>query len=193
MLDIFSVLQAMDKSFLYLINILRVGLFALAAVWFLFGFLNLHTATVGGQGSKFLPSNAQPTVSGSLLQILTAAILGSLAVTFTPIAVVGALFSDNMQTVQIYTVESYSSVTTPDQLEELLKRFTFQIFYLMGFIAIYRGLSAFWHKNQGTSNESNARIITWIVLGGMCFYLEWVNALFASMIGFDVFEVIFSK
>lgn len=185
--DLWKMLTTLDASIIYLISIFRAILFIIGFIWVLYAIANLYTATVDGRGAKFLPTQAQATVSGSFIQFFIAFVLLTLVYNFTPATLVGAALNDNMNNIQLYSVKSYSATMTNNEFQEVLKRLLNSVFAGIGFIAIYRGLSTWNAKVQGLSNERGGKVVTWLVLGGMCFFPSALNELLISFMGVDMF------
>lgn len=185
--DLWKMLTTLDASIIYLISIFRAILFIIGFIWVLYAIANLYTATVDGRGAKFLPTQAQATVSGSFIQFFIAFVLLTLVYNFTPATLVGAALNDNMNNIQLYSVKSYSATMTNNEFQEVLKRLLNSVFAGVGFIAIYRGLSTWNAKVQGLSNERGGKVVTWLVLGGMCFFPSALNELLISFMGVDMF------
>lgn len=185
--DLWKMLTTLDASIIYLISIFRAILFIIGFIWVLYAIANLYTATVDGRGAKFLPTQAQATVSGSFIQFFIAFVLLTLVYNFTPATLVGAALNDNMSNIQLYSVKSYSATMTNNEFQEVLKRLLNSVFAGIGFIAIYRGLSTWNAKVQGLSNERGGKVVTWLILGGMCFFPSALNELLISFMGVDMF------
>lgn len=174
----------------YAIGFARIFIMGAALIWFFASLLNLRSASLG-QGSKFLPSSSQPTVMGSFLQMFVAGLTFLFAYNMTVAAAIGAIFNDNMGSIQLYSVGSYIENPTADQYRELLKRFTKNVFALVGFLAVWRGLSSWYQKLEGVGQAQTHQIVGWIVLGGLCFFPDFLSGMLASLLGFDVFGAIF--
>ncbi len=192
--DALQLLNNLDNAMVYFLGALRYLLFAVGMMWMFLSILHLHQATVGeSAGSKLLPTNARPTVAGSFLQFFVAALLIALAYNMMPAVLVGALFSDGMGDIQMYSVASYSPNPTPAQFQEMLYRFMKNVFYAIGFLAMWRGMSTWYNKAQGTSNEPAKKVVVWLVMGGLCFFPEFLNGLMHAVTGFDFFAMMFNR
>lgn len=193
--DLLQLLYNLDTAMVYFLGALRYLLFAIGMMWMFVSILHLYQASVGdvSGGSKLLPTNARPTVVGSFLQFFIAALLIAMAYNMMPAVLVGSLFGNNMGDIQMYSVASYNPNPTPAQFQEMLYRFMKNVFYTIGFLAIWRGMSTWYNKAQGTSNEPAKKVIVWLVMGGLCFFPEFINGLMHAVTGFDFFAMMFNR
>lgn len=184
--DVFQMLKALDSTIIYIIAGVRYLIMIVSFVWMFNAILNLHMVATGG-GMRLFPTDAKPTLAGSVMQFIVAGLLMSLSYNFAPAIIVNSMFNEGSGAITMYSVGSYQQSANNNDILEISRRLVVTVFYLMGFMGLWRGFSAWYHRNQGTSNEPNGKIITWIVLGGMCFYVEFLNQILASMIGYDFF------
>lgn len=191
--DLFQLLNKLDTAMVYFLGSLRVILFLIGMVWIFVAILHLYQATVGDGAAKILPSNARPTVAGSFLQVFIASMLIAVAYNMMPAVLVGSLFSDSMGNIQMYSVQSYSPNPSPQQFQEMLYRLTKNVFFIVGFLAVWRGFSLWYHKAQGTSNEPAKKVLTYLIMGGLCFFPDFINGLMHALTGFNFFSMMFGK
>lgn len=185
--DIMHVLSSVEQAILYITLAVRY-IFAFGAfAWFIYAFMNLYATTNGNAGHRLFASNARPTVVGSVLQMIIAAIMLAMLYDFSPALVVQSMFNDNTNTITLYSVGSYVPTTDHNQMFKVIMRIVYSVFYLLGFLAYFRASSTWYKKVEGTSNESASKIIIWYILGTLCFFLDFLNGVMASIIGFDMF------
>lgn len=189
--DLMQILHNLDTAMVYLLGSLRLLLFVIGFLWFFRAILNLYQVSVGDSSSKLFPTNARPTVAGSFIQMFVAGVLVALSYNMSPAVLVGALLHDNLSNIQMYSVASYNPKPTGREFQEMLYRFLVNIFYVVGFIAMWRGLSTWYNISQQTSNEPGSKVIVWLLMGGLCFFPEYLNGFIAALIGFDFFNMIF--
>lgn len=190
--DLLQLLNKLDTAMVYFIGSLRLLIFLIGLFWIFKAVLNLYQATVGG-ASKLLPTNAQPTVAGSFLQVFIASLLIAFSYNMMPAALVGAIFNENMSNIQLYSVASYNPNPSGQEFQDMLYRFMKNVFYAVGFLAIWRGLSTWYNKAQGTSNEPAKKVVIWLIMGGLCFFPDFLNGLLVSITGFNIFSMLFNK
>lgn len=188
----FDFIQNINTTMVYGLAMVRVILMGVGFVWFVISVLNLRVATLG-EGAKLIPSQARPTPGGSVLQMIIAFSLILFAYNMTVAAVVGALFNDNMAPIQMYSVASYNPNPTSEDFRDFLRQFATNILYFMGILAIYRGLSAWYRNSDGSGNTPASKIIWHIILGGLCFFPEFLVGVLSSVLGFDVLSIVFGK
>lgn len=191
--DVFQLLNNLDSAMVYFLGTLRFVIFLIGFLWILLAIMNLYQATIGDGAPKLLPSNARPTVGGSFLQVFIASMLIAISYNMAPAVVVGALFSDSMGDIQMYSVASYNPNPSPQQFQEMLYRFMKNVFYCIGFLAIWRALSTWYNKAQGTSNEPAKKVVIWLIMGGLCFFPDFINGLLHSITGFNFFSMMFNR
>lgn len=191
--DLLQLLNSLDTALVYFLGGLRVLLFVIGMLWIFIAILNLYQATVGEGGSKLLPTNARPTVAGSFLQMFIASMMVAVAYNMLPAVLVGAMFNDNMSNIQMYSVASYNPNPTGAQFQDMIYRLMKNVFFVVGFMAIWRGLSTWYQKSQGTSNEPTKKVVVCLVMGGLCFFPEFLNGLIAAIFRFDFFAMLFNR
>ena len=60
----------------------------------------------------------------------------------------------------------------------------------IGLLAFYRGFVTWYRILEGASDKRFGRVIGFFFFGLICFAIDWVNALIASIIGFDIFKLL---
>lgn len=186
--EVLTIFQSLDTTLIWVVGGLRVVLMIVSVAWFFFATLNLYTVSTNGE-KRFFASQNRPTSWGCFLQMYISALLFLVSYNFTPAIILGTMVSPTNTNITMLTIQAYSSNASDpySDLTLIVRRVVQSVFFLIGFIAVSRGFSAWYQKNQGTSNESASRITGWIFMGSLCFFPEFLNALLASAIGFDFF------
>lgn len=189
--DALVMIKNLSSIFEYAFLFLRWLLMVMSVLYTAFAILNLYslTSSPSGQMQKMFPSRAQPTIGSAWMQFVVAGILMLTAMTLLPIATSTSVLSGD-STVQYYSIGSYNTDTTNLQtaVQDLLAR----SFAFVGLLAFWRGFSTWWKITNGESEHKFGRVIGFFFFGVLCFNIEFVNALVANSIGFDLFGFLFN-
>ena len=190
--DIFVLMTNLSSAFSYLTLFVRYFLIGLALLWMIFAFGNLWSVStaINGQPNRFLPSKSQPTAAGAWMQMFVAGLTFIMAYKMLPAAVLSSLIMGDVIGVEIYSVGTYdTSNLGADDTRNIIRDLIRTVMQFVGWLAYYRGLSAWYHIGQGTTDDKPGRVFGYFLFGTMCIAIEWVNSLLANTIGFDLFGI----
>lgn len=183
--DALVMVKNLSGMFEYLFVFLRYFLMVMAFLYMGWSIMNLYsiTSSTNGQMQKMFPSRAQPTVGSAWVQFIVAGLLMVTAMTLLPIATsMSAITGES--TISYYSIGSYDTGT--DDFQTAVKELLQRAFVFLGLLAFWRGFATWWKITNGETEHKFGRVIGFFFFGVLCFNVEFVNALAANTIGFDV-------
>lgn len=188
--DALEMIKNLSSVFEYAFLFLRWVLMIMSVLYMAFAILNLYslTASPTGQVQKMFPSRAQPTIGSAWIQFVVAGLLMLTAMTLLPIATTSSFLSGE-SSVQYYSVGSYDAGA--DNLQTAIQNLLSRAFTFVGLLAVWRGFATWWKITNGESEHKFGRVLGFFFFGMLCFNIEFVNALVANSIGFDIFGFLF--
>lgn len=189
--DALEMIKNLSGAMEYAFFFLRWFLMALSVMYGVYSIMNLYaiTSSTTGQPNKMFPSRSQPTVASAWMQLVLAGLLLLTAMTLLPIATSMSAISGDA-TISYYSIGSYDAET--DDLQSAVGELLNRAFTFLGLLAVFRGFVTWWKITNGESEHKVGRVIGFFFFGLLCFNIEFVNALVANTIGFDIFGFLLS-
>ena len=189
--DALEMIKNLSGAMEYAFSFLRWFLMALSVVYAAYAIYNLYsiTSSTTGQLNKMFPSRAQPTIASAWMQLVLAGLLLITAMTLLPIATSMSAITGKA-TISYYSIGSYDATT--DDLQTAVGQLLNRAFIFLGLLAVFRGFITWWKITNGESEHKAGRVIGFFFFGLLCFNIEFVNALVANTIGFDIFGFLIS-
>ena len=179
-------------AFEYIFSFLRLFLIVLAFIWMFFSLLAVFAVSSpnGSNAMKMLPSKQQPTYLGAWMQFFISGLLFLCAWTLLPLAT-GMSFITGTPEITAYSIGSYDTNTT--DLTKAVKQLLDRALMFIGMLAVFRGLAVWYNISSGKSNQNIGRIFGYIFFGLACFSMDFINAVIANTLGFDLFGFLLAK
>lgn len=176
----------------YAFSFLRLFLIVLAFIWMFVSLLNVYavTSSSGSNAMKMLPSKQQPTHVGAWTQFVISGLLLLSAWTLLPLAS-GMSFINGTPELTTYSIGSYDNNTT--DLTAAVKQLLDRALVFIGMLAVFRGISVWYNISAGKSQQSLGRVFGYILFGLACFSMDFINAVIANTLGFDLFGFLFAR
>lgn len=190
--DIFVLMTNLATAFSYLTLFIRYFLIGASLLWMIFAFFNLWSVSTAnnGQPNKFFPSKSQPTSAGAWMQMFVAGLTFIMAYKMLPAAIFSSLILGDVIGVEIYAVGTYDvNNLDAESTRSIIRDLIRTVMQFVGWLSYYRGLSAWYHIGQGTTEDKPSRVVGYFIFGTLCMAIEWVNSLLANTIGFDIFGI----
>lgn len=170
----------------YFFSFLRLFMIVAAFVWMFMSLMNLYavTSSNGGQVAKMLPSNSQPTHMGAWLQFGTSGIVLLTAWTLLPLASGMDLITGTPE-ITAYSIGSYSKEGS--DITKAVKELIDRSLAFVGLLAVYRGFALMYNIGNGKSQHGFGRVAGYFLFGLACFSMDFINAVVASVLGFNLF------
>ena len=187
--DALVMISNIAEAFEYFFAWLRYFLIALAFVWAFYSLANVYAVTTGSQGqpNKFFASKSQPTIGGAWAQFALSGLILLSAWTLIPLAT-SMSFITGTPEITAYSIGSYNKAQSDITLA--ISALVHRGLAFIGLLAVYRGFVTWYRILEGASDKRFGRVIGFFFFGMCCFAIDWVNALIASIIGFDIFKLL---
>lgn len=190
--DALQMIKNLSGALEYIFSFLRLFMIVAAFLWMFISLLNVYavTSSNGGQAMKMLPSNAQPTHAGAWMQFIVSGLTLLTAWTLLPLAT-GMDFITGTPELTTYSIGSYDSNT--NDLTEAVKQLVHRGLAFVGLLAWYRGFALWFNIGHGKSQHGLGRVAGYFFFGLACFSMDFINAVLANTLGFDIFGFLLGK
>lgn len=184
--DALVMIRSIAGAMEYFFSFLRLFMIVAAFVWMFMSLMNLYSVTSsnGGQVAKMLPSNSQPTHMGAWLQFVTSGLVLLTAWTLLPLASGMDLITGTPE-ITAYSIGSYSKEGS--NFTQAVKELIDRSLAFVGLLAIYRGFALMYNIGHGKSQHGFGRVAGYFIFGLACFSMDFINAVVASILGFNLF------
>lgn len=188
--DALQMIKNISGALEYIFSFLRLFMIVAAFIWMFISLLNVYavTSSNGGQAMKMLPSSAQPTHAGAWMQFVVSGLTLLAAWTLLPLAT-GMEFITGTPEITVYSIGSYSA--DGKDMMQAVKQLVDRGLAFVGLLAFYRGLALWFNIGHGKSQQGFGRVAGYFIFGLCCFSMDFINALLANTLGFDLFGFFF--